>query len=174
MVSVLLLSGCGPDRAVSGPPDRAGTALLNEREAPTFTGFDGAKAGEEYRFALPVPYNGSARDIEITRAELLDPPAGLKVTGMAAYSAAETDKSVMLTVRPRDSDLERILDRAKDRIGEPAKVGADSLSDIYYMVSLRVTGPVTGHTRDCRYTYRQGGETYAQIVGCDFRLSLEK
>jgi hypothetical protein len=42
------------------------------------------------------------------------------------------------------------------------------------MVRLKVTGPVTGDTSQCRFWYRQGSVKYRQDLRCVNQLRLAK
>ncbi|MFE7133092.1 hypothetical protein ACFVIM_19760 [Streptomyces sp. NPDC057638] len=171
LASLLFLTACAESEEAK-PPLR-GTALGGDTEAATFTGLEDVEIGEEYRFALPLPYNRSATDLTVTGAKVINVPEGLSVTGMSAYARSDTDNSVVGAARPGD-ELEATLNRARDVIDEPIRVTAGALADRYYVVKIKVTGQVRGDIKSCRFTYKQESREYHQVIGCHYILNLKK
>ncbi|MFI1015405.1 hypothetical protein [Streptomyces sp. NPDC020965] len=172
LASLALLTACGSKPEAL--PRITGHALGGDAEASTYTGFENAEIGEEYRFALPLPYNKSAKDLTITGARVVHVPPGMKVMGMSAHAMADTDDAVIATARSEGDLAADALNRAKDLIDEPIEVKAKSLGDRYYVVRIKVTGPVKGDVETCHFEYRQGSRDYHQIIGCHFVLKLQK
>lgn len=50
--------------------------------------------------------------------------------------------------------------KAKNYAEHPVKVKAKSGSDIYYVARVKVTGPIEGALKGCRFWYRQGSQQY--------------
>ncbi|MGW4869371.1 hypothetical protein [Streptomyces chartreusis] len=44
--------------------------------------------------------------------------------------------------------------------------------DIYYVAQVKVTGPIEGALKGCRFWYRQGSQQYRQQLECSTVVSL--
>ncbi|MGW3989252.1 hypothetical protein [Streptomyces sp. NPDC004830] len=49
---------------------------------------------------------------------------------------------------------------------------ANSGSDIYHVARVKVTGPITGTLKDCRFWYQQGSQQYQQQLHCSTIIRL--
>jgi hypothetical protein len=156
------------------PPPLAGTSLGGESEAASWIGHDQVAIGQEWLFALPLPYNKSAKDLTITRAEVIDLPPGTQLTGMSAHALRDTDDSVIGLALAGSSDMTtKLLAKAKNVVDKPVTVKPRSLSDVYYVARIKVTGKIAKEVERCRFEYEQDGKHYAQVIGCRLKLTLK-
>ncbi|RST19139.1 hypothetical protein E2C00_20800 [Streptomyces sp. WAC05374] len=165
-----LLAGWSGSPAFDGR--RAGEALHGGEQARGTAGYDHARVGEEWWFALPLPYNQSGRPLRITKVEMIDVPTGVEVVDYPAFDLDDTDGVPLLAKEglPHTTRFSRLEDHsAAGVVVEPG-----SFSDAYYAAHLRITGPVRGEGRGCRFQYEQDGEKYEQIVGCAFDIKVAK
>ncbi|OKK06529.1 hypothetical protein AMK26_11020 [Streptomyces sp. CB03234] len=170
VVAVGFLAGWSGSPAFDGR--RAGEAIHGGQHAQGTVGYDHARVGEEWWFALPLPYNQSSRPLRITKVELIDVPAGLEVAGYPAFDLDDTDGVPLLAKEgvPHMPRFSRLVDHsAAGVVVEP-----NSFSGYYYAAHLKITGPIREKGQGCRFQYEQDGEKYEQIVGCAFALRLEK
>jgi hypothetical protein len=148
-----------------------GSALDGGLQSAADVGYEHAQVGEEYWAGLPLPWNTSGQDVEITKAEFSHVPEGVKVIEYRAVHGNETDGSVMFAHtggKGSTPDLSKIRNHA----GRPFTVRAKSGGDIYYVARVKVTGPVNGTLKDCRFWYRQGSRQYRQQVDCSTIIRL--
>ncbi|OEJ94669.1 hypothetical protein [Streptomyces thermolilacinus] len=163
----LLLVGCTAQPSAGARAQ--GTALFTESTMSSGTaGTEKAAVGQEWWFALPVPHNTSDETIRITGAHLVSVPRGLDVSG---YGAFEIDKTggVYLLSNAADSSNPRFT-QLENHIGRPVEVRPRQASGIYYLARLRITGPVEGNVRGCRYEYEQGSRLYTQTLDCEAEI----
>ncbi|SMF80043.1 hypothetical protein [Streptomyces sp. Amel2xC10] len=168
-----VLTSC--DSAPSGSADHrnvtVGTALDGGMQAEAEIAFEHAQVGEEYWVSLPLTSNASAKPLTLEKAEITHVPKGLRIIGYRAVSARDTDGHAM-GVAPAGTDQVHDLEHARDHADRPVRVESDSVSDVYYLARLRVTGPVRADLTGCRYRYRQGGAEYRQDLPCVTRIRL--
>ncbi|MDX2650270.1 hypothetical protein PV341_43315 [Streptomyces sp. PA03-1a] len=122
--------------------------------------------------ALPPPTNVSDKDLELTGATVLRVPKGIKILQYGAYSANDTDGIVMLGIEGDSEDPH--FERLKNHFHKAVKVRAKGDTDIYYVVRMKITGPIKGNLRDTRFTYRQDGRSYEQTLKSDVALRVEQ
>ncbi|MEU6488432.1 hypothetical protein [Streptomyces sp. NPDC046887] len=153
----------------AGDP-RPGHALAGGLEHNEL-GYVHAVKGQVFWFALPSPYNRSSRDVEITGGEIVDLPAGLKAVGYGVFDLRDMGGTPLMAIegKPHTPDFARLTDYSDGFTAKPGAYG-----NHVPMVRLLVTGEVTEDVDVCRYTYRQGGLRYSQLVGCGLVLRLEK
>ncbi|QIJ63182.1 hypothetical protein [Streptomyces sp. JB150] len=148
-----------------------GSALGGGMQSAGDVGYEHAQVGEEYWAGLPLPWNTSGEDIELTDAHFGHVPEGIEVIEYRAVDVNETDGNVLFA-RTDGKGAMPDLSEARNHAGHPVRVKADSGSDIYYVARTKVTGPVHGALKDCRFRYRQGPWQYRQQVGCSTIVSL--
>ncbi|MFF4053465.1 hypothetical protein ACFYZ5_43350 [Streptomyces chartreusis] len=134
-------------------------------------GYEHAQIGAEYWAGLPLPWNTSGQDLEITKAEFSQVPKGLKVIEYRAVNGNETDGNILFSSNDGKSGLADLL-KARNYADHPVMVKAKSGSDIYYIARVKVTGPVHGALKDCRFWYRQDNKEYQQQVDCSTIIRL--
>ncbi|MER5586533.1 hypothetical protein ABT090_33525 [Streptomyces asoensis] len=138
-------------------------------------GTEEGKIGQEWNFGLPLPYNKSTKSLLITGAKVLDPPPGLKVRGVSAHTLASTGGDVVLLSQfGGDDPVAKEFDASKDISRTPVTVGPRSLSKVYYVARVKITGPVSKEIEKCRFEYQQDGKSYAQVIGCRLQLYVKK
>ncbi|MEU5335669.1 hypothetical protein AB0G51_20425 [Streptomyces asoensis] len=173
MIAASLLSACtttSSERSVL-----PGTSLGGNIEAANFVGTEEGKVGREWNFALPLPYNKSAKGLLITGAKVLDPPPGLESHGVSAHALASTGGEVALLSRfGADEPVAKELAASKDIAKTPVTVGPHSLSAVYYVARVKIIGPVSKEIEKCRFEYQQDGKSYAQVVGCRLQLFVKE
>ncbi|MFI1377462.1 hypothetical protein ACH4UY_36375 [Streptomyces longwoodensis] len=151
-----------------------GNALGGDVEAATFVGTEEARIGQEWLFALPLPYNKSDRELTITGANVVDVPSGLTVRGVSAHALKDTGGEMTLLARIGATDpVAKELEAAKDLSKKPNRIKRKSLSSVYYVARIKVIGPVASEVEKCRFTYRQANKQYAQVVGCRLQIQLK-
>ncbi|MEV0258787.1 hypothetical protein AB0H82_31565 [Streptomyces sp. NPDC050732] len=131
-----------------------------------------ARVGEVWYFALPVPYNTSAKPIEITEVAVEHIPVGVTMLGYGAYDLKDTEGLPLLTKKngPHTPDFEKL----KNHATKPVKVAAKTESDIFYLAEVKITTPPKGTARKCRFSYKQGGTAYTQTLDCEVELKVAK
>ncbi|MFE7889635.1 hypothetical protein [Streptomyces sp. NPDC057412] len=148
-----------------------GSALDGGMQSAGDIGYEHAQVGEEYWAGLPMTWNTSDQDLEITRAEFSHVPQGLEVIEYRAVDGNETDGNILFSRNDGKSGLSDLL-KAKNHAGRPVKVKAKSGSDIYYVARVKVTGPIHGALKDCRFWYQQDHKEYQQRVDCSTIVRL--
>lgn len=150
---------------------REGSALDGGMQSAGDVGYEHAQIGEEYWAGLPLPWNTSSADVEITKAEFDDVPQGIEVIEYRAVNGNETDGNILFARTDGKGGMPD-LSKARNYAGHPVKVKAKSGSDIYYVARIKVTGRVHGALKDCRFWYRQGSQRYRQQVECSTIVRL--
>ncbi|SHH95310.1 hypothetical protein SAMN05444521_2812 [Streptomyces sp. 3214.6] len=135
-------------------------------------GYDHAVVGQEFWYALPIPTNKSQKDVRIIKAEMIDPPSGVKVLGYGAYRLADTGGLPLMAVdgAPGTPEYRKLKDHSKSGF----KVKARALSEVFYVAHLKVTGPIRKNPTNCSFEYTQSDQRYVQTLGCEFELRLKK
>ncbi|MFD5013774.1 hypothetical protein [Streptomyces chartreusis] len=150
---------------------REGSALDGGMQSAGDVGYEHAKVGEEYWAGLPLAWNTSATDVEITKAEFSQVPKGLKVIEYRAVNGNETDGNILFARADGKGGMPDLL-KARNYAEHPVKVKAKSGSDIYYVARVKVTGPIEGALKGCHFWYRQGSQQYQQQLECSTIVSL--
>ncbi|TLQ45343.1 hypothetical protein [Streptomyces marianii] len=114
----------------------------------------------------------SAREIEITKAEMLDVPSGIEVIEYGAYNLEDTQGLPLIA--PEGDPFTPKFREFKDYSEEGFTVKAKAVSDVFYVAHLRVTGKIQRNASECRFEYRQGGVAYNQTLRCGLELRLKK
>jgi hypothetical protein len=148
-----------------------GSALDGGIQSAGDVGCEHAQVGEEYWAGLPLPWNTSSEDVEITKADFGHVPEGIEVIEYRAVNVNETDGNILFARTDGKGGMPD-LSEARNYAGHPAEVKAGSGSDIYYVARIRVTGRVQDALKDCRFWYRQGSRQYRQQVECSTLVSL--
>ncbi|MFE7277254.1 hypothetical protein [Streptomyces sp. NPDC057623] len=134
-------------------------------------GYEHAQIGEEYWAGLPLTWNTTAEDVEITKAEFSEVPKGLKVIEYRALNGNQTDGNILFARTDGKGGMPDLF-KARNYAGHPVKVKAKSGSDIYYVARVKVTGPPQGALKGCRFWYRQGSQQYQQQLDCSTIVRL--
>ncbi|MFJ8596837.1 hypothetical protein [Streptomyces sp. NPDC093598] len=150
---------------------REGSALDGGTQSAGDVGYEHAQVGEEYWAGLPLPWNTSGQDLEITKAEFSQVPKGVKVIEYQAVNGNETDGNILFARTDGKGGVPS-LSRARNYAGHPFTVKAKSGSDIHYVARVKVTGPIRGALKDCRFWYRQGSQQYQQQLDCSTIIRL--
>lgn len=169
LAPVLLAAACLPAGGSKGAS--AGDALDGGMQSAGDVGYEHAQIGEEYWAGLPLPWNVSGHDIQITKAEFTHVPAGIKVIEYRAFSGEDTDGNVLFARadgKGSVADLSKVRDHAGDRVTVKAKSG----SHVYYVARIKVTGPIHGSLSGCRFWYTQGTTDYQQQLDCSTIVRL--
>ncbi|MEU4047006.1 hypothetical protein ACK389_30365 [Streptomyces antibioticus] len=169
--TVLTSCDSAPSGSSSSQNVTVGTALDGGMQAEAEIAFEHARVGEEYWVSLPQTSNVSATPLTLEKAEITQVPEGLRIIGYRAVSARDTDGHAM-GVASAGTDQVHDLEHARDHADRPVRVEADSVSDVYYLARLKVTGPVGADLTGCRYRYRQGDTEYRQDLPCVTRIRL--
>ncbi|MGW6902905.1 hypothetical protein [Streptomyces sp. NPDC054940] len=148
-----------------------GSALNGGMQSAGDVGYEHAEVGDEYWAGLPLTWNTSTQDVEIRKAEFSQVPKGLKVIGYRAVNVNETDGNILFARADGKGGMPD-LSKARNYAGHPFKVKAKSGSDIYYVARVKVTGPVQGALKGCRFWYRQGSQQYRQQLECSTIIRL--
>ncbi|MFJ4713962.1 hypothetical protein [Streptomyces sp. NPDC088785] len=156
------------------PPGRgAGHALEGGGAQPTTeVGFTHARIGQTWYYALPLPTNRSGHSIRITRARIVDPPQGMKITGFGAYAMADVD-AIPLLAPEGDPDTPD-FDRLKNHATAPVTVPAGQTSDFFFEAVIELVSPPRGAVRRCEYEYEYaaGGRRDTQVLPCGMVLKV--
>lgn len=130
------------------------------------------RPGHEYWISLPQATNSSSKPVTVDKAKFVNLPHGLKLIGYKAISVEDSDGYAMgvTPIKGGDEDLTGL----RDHSDKPFTVKAHQPAGIYYVARVRVTGPVSGDTAQCRFWYQQKSEKYAQNLRCVNQLRLAK
>ncbi|MFD6294330.1 hypothetical protein ACFWFU_05935 [Streptomyces sp. NPDC060235] len=132
--------------------------------------YSSLRIGQEYWVSLPQVTNSSNNPVTVTKAQFVSLPYGLELIGYKALSVKDSD-GYGLGVTPTkggDEDLTGLPDHA----GEPFTVKAHQPADVYYAARVKVTGPVSDDTSQCRFWYHQKSAAYRQDLRCVNQLRL--
>ncbi|WP_329326977.1 hypothetical protein [Streptomyces luteogriseus] len=171
LLAALALAGCSssPGKAEHA---RVGHALaVDGAQSSGTVGNEHARVGEVWYFALPVPHNTSSRPIEITNVAIERIPAGLKVVSYGAYDLEDTEGLPLLA--EEGGSFTPDFGSLKDYGKGPLKVPAEAESEIFYLAKVKIVAPPEGKMSECRFTYRQGGQVYAQTLDCELELKVD-
>ncbi|MGW2612841.1 hypothetical protein ACWC4A_52640 [Streptomyces mirabilis] len=129
------------------------------------------RIGKEYWLNLPQATNVSGEPVTVLKARFVSLPKGLKLIGYKVVSTEDTDGFGIgvLPVNSKFDDVTGLPERSTT-----FTVKAHKPAVWYYMARLKVTGPVTGDTSQCRFWYRQGSVKYRQDLRCVNQLRLAK
>ena len=123
------------------------------------------KAGEVLGYAFPQIGNKADSPMTLKSIELTHVPDGAEVVKYRFLSAKDVG-SVLLGSFPVDQHSNEGYDRYPG-YNDPV-VPANSESDYYGVVYLRVPGPLAGHASGCVVHYAVAGASYSQTGDCDF------
>ncbi|MGW4749594.1 hypothetical protein ACWEPR_32865 [Streptomyces sp. NPDC004290] len=134
-------------------------------------GNDFARVGQKWNIALPLMYNKSAEEIQVTAAEVDHAPRGIKILGYGAYDRNDTEGVALISRvgSPGMPDLDALENRATRAIS--IKPGVES--DVYYVVKVEITENVTENITGATFTYKSGEHTYSQSLPFEASLRLE-
>jgi hypothetical protein len=165
LLAAALLSAYSPSSAQAS----TGTALSTQgMQSSGVVGSDHAKVGETWWFALPVPENTSREPVEITDVSVLHVPAGIEILEYGAYDIDDTE-GLPLLAREGEAHGPDFA-RLENHIDDPVSVAAGTQSDIFYVAKMAIVAPPKESTRQCRFTYRQGGKQFTQTLDCEVSL----
>lgn len=150
---------------------REGSALDGGMQSAGDVGYDHAQVGAEYWAGLPLPWNTSGQDLEITRAEFSQIPKGLKIIEYRAVDSNDTDGNILFSRADGKGGIPD-LTKVRNYADHPVKVKAKAGSDIYYAARVKVTGPIHGTLKGCRFWYQQNDKEYQQLVDCSTIIRL--
>ncbi|MFF9841227.1 hypothetical protein [Streptomyces sp. NPDC013740] len=160
------LATCAPPH---GDAPREGNALTGGMSG--LPSSEHAKVGQSWWFGLGTLRNRWDSPVELTDVRVLDLPEGLAVGRYAAFDSKETGGLLLVY---QDGDPAFPTSTYKDHAKQPVELPPGEDSSLFYAVKTTVTGPLSGESSRCRYTYTQGSETFTQDLPCRFTLSLEK
>ncbi|MFF4574236.1 hypothetical protein [Streptomyces sp. NPDC001410] len=143
----LLADGSGMAALMGGV--REGHALDGGMRSAGNVGYEHAQIGDEYWAGLPLPWNKSGQDIQLTAAEFTHVPKGLKVIEYRAFNGDETDGNVVFARTDGDSTMGDLF-KVRNYDGHPVTVKAKTSSHVYYVARVKVTGPIHDDLSDCR------------------------
>ncbi|MFB9390557.1 hypothetical protein ACFPM3_27155 [Streptomyces coeruleoprunus] len=142
----------------------AGSALDAEYFGGSGTlGYHQAEIGRSYWYAIPLSSNRSDEEVHITKAEILDVPAGIEVVEYRAFEIEENGAKPMFFM-----DGESGIRAVAGGVTVPA----GDWSRRFYAARLQVTGKIRDDVVRCRYEYEKGGRTYTQLLGCNLDLKV--
>ncbi|MET8582222.1 hypothetical protein ABZX39_15225 [Streptomyces collinus] len=156
----------------TGGTVREGNALDGGTQSAGNVGYEHAQVGDEYWAGLPIPWNTSRSDIQLSAAEFTHVPKGVKVVEYRAFDADETDGNVVFASTDAHESGMGDLFKVRNYAGRAVTIKADSGSNVYYVARIKVTGPVHDSLSGCRYSYRQGATRYQQDIDCSTSVRL--
>ncbi|MCT9113900.1 hypothetical protein ACFWD7_49665 [Streptomyces mirabilis] len=154
-----------------GAGTRDGHALDGGTASQSDVGYEHLRIGKEYWLNLPQATNVSGEPVTVLKARFVSLPKGLKLIGYKVVSTEDTDGFGIgvLPVKSKFDDVTGLPERSTT-----FTVKAHKPAVWYHMARLKVTGPVTGDTSQCRFWYRQGSVKYRQDLRCVNQLRLAK
>ncbi|MFF3773863.1 hypothetical protein [Streptomyces sp. NPDC002232] len=135
-------------------------------------GSDLAGVGQKWNIALPLMYNTSPGEIQVTAAEVDHVPDGIRILGYGAYDRNDTEGVALISRvgSPGMPDFDALENHATRAI--PVEPGTES--DVYYVVRVEITGNVTDNITGATFTYRSGQHTSTQSLPFEASLRLER
>jgi hypothetical protein len=158
------------DSAVS--QGRTGSVLDGGLASQVDVQYFSLRIGQEYWVSLPQVTNSSSEPVTVTKARFVSLPHGLKLISYKAMSVEDSDGYPLgvTPIKGGDEDLTGFPDHS----GKPFTVKARQSAKLYYVARVKVTGPVTGDTTQCRFWYQQHSVKYRQDLRCVDQLRLAK
>ncbi|MFE6932936.1 hypothetical protein ACFVDT_13055 [Streptomyces sp. NPDC057699] len=151
---------------------RVGNALSGDgTQSSGVVGTDHAKVGQIWWFAFPVVHNTSDNPISITGVSLRRVPKGIEVLKYGAYDRNDTEGLPLLALEGDSAGPN--FAKLKDYARRSVVVAGGTESDIFYVVKLRILAPPVQSARYCRFSYKQGGQTYTQEIDCEVHLKTD-